>query len=106
YKGLALNVFFQWSYGNHIYNANRMAMEGTSHGLLLQNQFASYINRWSPENPTNEHYRTRGQGPTGFYSSKVVEDGSFLRLKTVALEYALPLNWINRFYLTNLTLSA
>ncbi len=106
YKGLALNVFFQWGYGNNIYNANRLALEGNSNGRNLVNQYASYINRWSPENQTNENYRTRGQGPIGVYSSKQVEDGSFLRLKTVALEYSLPISWINRFYLTNLTLSA
>jgi hypothetical protein len=53
------------------------------------NQFASYANRWSPDNPTNENYRTRGQGPIGVHSSRVVEDGSFLRLKTVSLSYAL-----------------
>ena len=105
YHGLSLNVFFQWRYGNHIYNANRMALEGNAGGLSLQNQFASYANRWSPENPTNENYRTRGQGPAGFYSSRTVEDGSFLRLKTVALEYALPGDFTDRLHLKNLSVS-
>src|SRR5690606_37377780 len=99
------NVFLQWSYGNHIYNANRLAMEGNSNGLALVNQFANYVNRWTPENQTNEHYRTRGQGPIGFYSSKVVEDGSFLRLKTLSLDYSLPTNWISKAYLNNLTIT-
>lgn len=102
YKGLSLNVFFQWSYGNNIYNANRLALEGNSNGRALVNQFASYSNRWTPENPTNENYRTRGQGPIGFYSSKQVEDGSYLRLKTVSLDYSLPKNWINKAYLKDL----
>lgn len=106
YKGLSLNVFFQWAYGNNIYNANRLALEANSNGRVLVNQFASFINRWSPENQTNENHRAAGPGPVGLYSSKQVEDGSFLRLKTVALEYSLPISWINRFYLTNVTLSA
>jgi hypothetical protein len=30
YKGLSLNLLFQWSYGNNIMNANRLALEGNS----------------------------------------------------------------------------
>lgn len=90
YKGFNLHVFFQWSYGNDIYNANRLSLEGNSNGRPNMNQFASYANRWSPENQTNANYRTRGQGPIGVHSSRVVEDGSFLRLKTLALSYTVP----------------
>ena len=105
YKGLSLNVFFQWSYGGDIFNANRLALEGNSNGRANVNQYASYVNRWTPENPTNENYRTRGQGPIGFYSSKQVEDGSYLRLKTVSLEYALPGSIVDRLSLDNLIFS-
>ena len=100
YKGLSLHVFMQWSYGNDIYNANRLSLEGNSNGRANMNQFASYANRWTPDNPTNENYRTRGQGPIGVHSSRVVEDGSFLRLKTVSLSYALPISqlaWLRNF---------
>lgn len=90
YKGFNLHVFLQGTYGNDIYNANRLSLEGNSNGRANMNQFASYANRWSPENQTNANYRTRGQGPIGVHSSRVVEDGSFLRLKTVSLSYALP----------------
>lgn len=105
YKGLSLNVFFQWSYGNNIFNANRLALEGNSNGRANVNQFASYVNRWSPENQTNENYRTRGQGPIGFYSSKTVEDGSYLRLKTVSLDYSIPSSLIEKLRISNLTFS-
>jgi hypothetical protein len=103
YKGFNLNVFFQWSYGNDIYNANRLLLEGNSNGWSLTNQFASYANRWSPDNQTNANYRTRGMGPIGFHSSRVVEDGSFMRLKTVALSYNIPTNLIKKFYLSSLS---
>lgn len=105
YKAFSLNVFFQWSYGNDIYNANRLIMEGNSNGWGNINQFASYANRWSPENPTNANYRTRGQGPIGFHSSRVVEDGSFLRMKTVSLNYNLPAKLIKTAYLSNLSVN-
>jgi TonB-linked SusC/RagA family outer membrane protein len=105
YKAFSLNVFFQWSYGNDIYNANRLIMEGNSNGWANINQFASYSNRWSPENPTNANYRTRGQGPIGFHSSRVVEDGSFIRMKTVSLNYNLPAKLIKTAYLSNLSVN-
>jgi hypothetical protein len=98
-------MFFQWSYGNNIYNANRLLLEGNSNGFHLINQFASYANRWSPDNQTNANYRTRGQGPIGFHSSRVVEDGSFLRFKTLTLNYALPVNLIKKLYLSELSLN-
>ncbi len=105
YKAFSLNVFMQWSYGNDIYNANRLLLEGNSNGWANINQFASYSNRWSPTNPTNENYRTRGQGPIGFHSSRVVEDGSFIRLKTVSLNYSLPEKLIKSAYLSNLSVN-
>ncbi len=103
YKGFNLNLFFQWSYGNNIYNANRLLMEGNSNGFHGINQYASYANRWTPENPTNENYRARGQGFIGYFSSKNLEDGSYLRLKTISLAYSLPGTLIKRLSLSNLT---
>lgn len=105
YKAFSLNVFMQWSYGNDIYNANRLILEGNSNGWANINQFASYSNRWSPTNPTNANYRTRGQGPIGFHSSRVVEDGSFIRLKTVSLNYNLPEKLIKSAYLSSLSVN-
>jgi TonB-linked SusC/RagA family outer membrane protein len=105
YKGFSLNVFFQWSYGNDIYNANRLFLEGNRSLYVNINQFASYVNRWSPENQTNANYRTGGQGPAGFHSSKVVEDGSFLRFKTLALSYSIPTRFIKKAYLNKLSLN-
>ena len=90
YKNFALNVFFQWSYGNHIYNANRDMFEGNIYSRFGLNQYATYVNRWTPDNPNNEYYRFGGQGPAGRFSSRTIEDGSFIRLKTVSLSYNLP----------------
>jgi len=80
-------------------------LEGNMNNFHLTNQFASYVNRWSPENQTNANFRTRGQGPLGYHSSRVVEDGSFIRFKTAALSYSIPSSWIKRCYLSNLSLN-
>lgn len=86
YKGFDLNIFLQWSYGNDIINANRMLFEGNGKQSRFFNQYAAYADRWQPDNPSNTLFRTGGQGPF-YYSSRVIEDGSYLRLKTVSLGY-------------------
>ena len=88
YKGLTLNVFFQWNYGNDIMNANRIIFEGNALSKNI-NQYASYADRWSPENPASNIPRVNAVGREE-YSSRVIEDGSFLRLKNVSLGYTLP----------------
>src|SRR5690606_19697724 len=106
YKGFNLSVFLQWSYGNEIFNANRMIFEGNYINMYNVNQYDSYNNRWTPENRSNEYFKVGGQGPAGYMSTRVLEDGSYLRLKTVSLSYSLPQEWIRSVYLNNLTVHA
>jgi len=87
YNSFDLNVFFQWSYGNELMNVNRIVFEGGEPRSYL-NQFASFEKRWSPTNPSNELYKVGGQGPL-VYSSRIIEDGSYLRLKTISLGYSI-----------------
>ncbi|SDJ76364.1 TonB-linked outer membrane protein, SusC/RagA family [Pedobacter sp. ok626] len=96
YKNFDLNVFFQWSYGNDIINANRILFESSyKYGY---NQYATYADRWSPENPTsNIPGVAAGRGSSlKAYSTRTIEDGSFLRLKTVALGYNIPADFVRR----------
>lgn len=104
YKGLSLAVFFQWSFGNDIYNANRLHYEGNGNVRTNLNQYASYENRWSPENPDSDIFRANGQGVIGWHSSRVLEDGSYLRLKTVAIDYNIPARYIKAVKLKGLAI--
>jgi len=103
YKGFDLNVFFQWSYGNDIMNANRIVFEGNNRNNNYLNQFASYQNRWSPENPDSDIFRTKGYFGGG-YASQFVEDGSYLRLKTVSLGYIIDSNFLKRAKINSIRL--
>nr|WP_226904833.1 TonB-dependent receptor [Pedobacter schmidteae] len=105
YKNFDLSVFLQWSYGNDIYNANRMLFEGNMLDKKNLNQFAGYADRWTPENPSNTLYRVKGQGPA-VYSSRVIEDGSFLRIKTVSLGYNFGADFLKKVKLKSLRISA
>lgn len=71
-----------------IINANRLIFENGEPSKDT-NRFASYVNRWTPENPNSNIPAVRGQGPKVF-SSRVIEDGSYLRLKTISLGYNVP----------------
>ena len=89
FYGFDLNVFFSWSYGNDVINANRLYFENGS--ITNTNQLKSYTKRWTPQNPTSDIPRVGADIASMFvYSSRVVEDASFLRLRNVTLGYTLP----------------
>lgn len=85
--GFDVNIFFSWSYGNDILNANRLIFENGSKQNL--NLFSSYSDHWSEDNPTSDIPRTGANG-MAVYSSRVIEDGSFLRLKSLTVGYTFP----------------
>ena len=86
YKGFQLSAFFQWNYGNDILNANRLVFEELAYEG--QNQYATAANRWRPDNQNTTMFRARGRGFEDI-SSRIIEDGSYIRLKTVNLSYDL-----------------
>ncbi|ANI90613.1 SusC/RagA family TonB-linked outer membrane protein [Arachidicoccus ginsenosidimutans] len=86
YAGFNLGVFLQWSVGNDILDANDLVFAGGSNNPYT-NQYAVYENRWSPTNPSNVYARAGGTR-VGYYTSNVIKDGSFLRVKTVSLGYS------------------
>lgn len=102
YKNFDFHVFLQFVYGNDLMNVNRYLMEGGTNSFGA-NQFASYQNRWTPENPSNEYFRTRGWGPF-VYSSRVIEDGSFLRIKTLSIGYRFENELLKSYKISNFRL--
>ena len=100
-----LNVFLQGVAGNEIANFNRINLENfNGQGNVLAEAFS---NRWTPENPSNTYTRA-ANGPRNIvFSSNYIEDGSYLRLKSITLGYSLPSEFLKsikinklRFYLT------
>ncbi len=100
YKGFDLSIFFQWSYGNDIMNANRLFFENAG-GKKDLNQFASYANRWTPDNPDSDIPAATKSASNNVISSRIIEDGSYLRLKTVTLGYTFPKTLIAKAKLSN-----
>ncbi|WP_207515637.1 SusC/RagA family TonB-linked outer membrane protein [Longitalea luteola] len=104
YGNIDLNIFFQWSYGNDVLNANRIVFEGAEARPFL-NMFKSFENRWTPEN-TNTIMPAAGVTSPNVYSTRIIEDGSFLRLKTVALGYNLPAATLKKLKMKSIRLYA
>ncbi len=88
YQEFDLNLFLQWSYGNDILNANRIVFEGAEARRDV-NMFKTYEDRWSIDNQNSLLPVAGGYGPN-VYSDRNIEDGSFIRLKTVSLGYNFP----------------
>lgn len=87
YKNFDLSIFFQWSYGNDILNANKLMFESGFSKKKELNQFASFADRWSPENPNSDIPSANTSSSMKVFSSRIIEDGSFLRLKNVTFGY-------------------
>jgi len=86
YKNFTLSVFFQGSYGNDIYNASRIETEGMYDG---KNQSTAVLNRWRKPGDITDIPRAVRSADNIKASSRWVEDGSYLRLKTLTLAYNL-----------------
>jgi len=108
YKGIDLNVFFQWSYGNDIYNANRYVFESGRIEYSGQNKFATFADRWRPDNQDATIPVVRGDAASlgSYASTRTVEDGSFLKLKTVSLGYTLPAKLVKKIGMSKLRVYA
>src|SRR5690606_23828849 len=105
YKRFRLHIFFQWSYGNDVYNANRLMLEENVGNRAHLNQYATYANRWSFDNQESLIPLNNGQSHYGVYSSRVLEDASYLRLKTMSLSYSVPPAYLGKIGLKSLSLS-
>ncbi|MET0396954.1 MAG: TonB-dependent receptor [Longimicrobiaceae bacterium] len=95
WRGWELSGLLQGTYGNDILNLNLWRLTGGDLATnVLRERFAD---RWTPENPDASFPRfgvnTVGAGTTD-YNDQIIEDGSYLRLKTLSLAYEVPSGWI------------
>ena len=91
WKNLSLSTLFTYSVGNDIYNAQRAALES---GSDIFNQSTALRNRWRAENQVTSIPRATYGDPMGNarFSDRWVEDGSYLKWKSLSISYALPIN--------------
>jgi len=121
YKSIDFGMYFNWSYGNQVYNANKLATlynlnkGGGLYGnklaivkdsyTLYEIQSGNLVRLTTPEqlNAAN----TNASVPStylqqGYVSEIGIEDGSYLRLNTVTLGYTLPKELLNKAKIGNI----
>lgn len=102
YKAFTLTSFFHGRFKYKIINKTRMnneSMIGTS------NQSTATLKRWKAEGDNTIIPRALyGKGHNYLGSDRFVEDGSFVRLKTLSLKYSLPKNMIREWGIDRLDL--
>ncbi|MBK7215410.1 MAG: SusC/RagA family TonB-linked outer membrane protein [Bacteroidales bacterium] len=87
YGPLSLDIFIQGSQGNQLLNSNRFELES---GNGLSNASVDLLNRWTEENPSNVYPRANRNADYLRMSDRYLEDGSYVRVKTITLSYDLP----------------
>lgn len=91
YRSLRLDVNFSYSLGNDVFNYMRQQMES---GSRFMNQTTAMTRRWQTEGQVTDMPKVTFQDPMGNsrFSDRWIEDGSYLKLKTVTLSYTLPMH--------------
>lgn len=89
YKGFDLNVFFQYSGGNYIYNGTQATV---SDYRFWNNTNEVLTKTWSKENPSNAKFPIPVYGDnvsngSAYPISDWIEKGDYLRLKNISLGY-------------------
>ena len=89
YKNISLNALFTFSSGNQLYNRPRNILESMSSPA---NQFGNVVNRWRFDGQVTDVPRAAYGDPMGNarFSDRFIEDGSYLRLRTLSISYNLP----------------
>ncbi len=108
YKNIDFGVFFVWSYGNKIYNLNKLATTfGPKEVGVYENKLAIMNNAYKIYDVQNGQLvrlstpddlnaaNKNASLPLGYNevvptSTLAIEDGSYLRLNTLTLGYSLP----------------
>jgi len=102
YKGFGLNIFFQGVSGNDIFNATRIETEAMTD---FKSQSSAVVNRWQqPGDVTSIPKATLGDKYNSDLSSRFIEDGSYLRLKTLTFSYDFNQSFIEKSFLSRLKL--
>lgn len=106
YSGVDLRFSIQGSQGNDVFNGAKKWLRDFRQNF---NQGIEATNAWSQDNQDTDIARIAGKDPNSNMSrsnSRFVEDGSYLRLKTLTLGYTLSSSVTNSVGISNLRIYA
>ena len=103
-----IQVLLQWSYDFDILNANKSVF--TVPRTRNSSGFTELANAWTPTNTdtnisTTRYFSVFGRPPGGnLIDNRFVEDGSYLRLKTVSIGYSIPKDVVQKLNMKKIRL--
>ncbi|HEU5292464.1 MAG TPA: TonB-dependent receptor [Cyclobacteriaceae bacterium] len=104
YKGFDLSIFFQFSVGNKVLNLSKATFVNMG-ADIENNQSVEALRRWrEPGDITDVPRYELGSTLNNLHSNRLLEDGSYLRLKNVSLGYNFPAKITNTLMLKQLRL--
>lgn len=89
WRNFDFDIFIQFSYGNEVFNGTRRYIETMKDN---NNQTINTLNRWKEPGDITNIPRATNADPNqnDRVSSRFVEDGSFIKFRTIKLSYSLP----------------
>jgi len=96
WRGLSLSAYFDFKYGNKVMTGNWYITDGED--VLAQNSQTSALNYWKKPGDTGVTPIPIAGGSNVWYagySTRFMEDGSYLRVRDVTLSYDLPSKVVN-----------
>lgn len=89
YKRFQLDALLTFSSGNEVFNYLRYKLESMTG---VENQLQSTIRRWRANGHVTDMPKATYGDPMGNsrFSNRWIEDGSYLRLRSLSISYALP----------------
>ncbi len=100
FKSFDVGIFFQGSQGGEIFNMTNVQLNNGDANTTRD----YYNNAWSTTNTSGSEPRV-GNNSNREISSRFVEDGSYLRLKNIAIGYNLPSNLTDKINVGNVRVS-
>lgn len=103
YKNLELNLNFIYKIGGQLYDGAYKDVADDGYYWARIRAKSYYDNMWTPQNPNGSEPRLQGTDLTDAmqYSSRHINNASFLRLKNLSLAYNLPASLIRKAWLSN-----
>ncbi|MFN8310638.1 MAG: TonB-dependent receptor [Chitinophagales bacterium] len=95
YKGISLDIFLTYSYGNMVYDdAGKRQVGNMGYGF---NQYEETLNRWQKPGDQTDVQKLSLIRNYDINTTRDLHDASFLRLRTLSLSYNFPMKIVNQF---------
>lgn len=101
WKNFDLNIFFQGIGKKDVWISDNVFWGGSN----TSGNWEMYNNSWTPERTNAKYPMYAGRGQNQVVQTGYLFNGAYLRLKTLALGYTLPKQWVNKAKLSNVRLS-